>query len=500
MEQKKSVGIWIRVSTEDQARGDSPEHHEQRARLYAQSRGWEVKTVYHLEALSGKSVMGYPETKRMLIDVQRGEIEGLIFSKLARLARNTKELLEFADIFQEHGTDLISLQESIDTSTPAGRLFYTMIAAMAQWEREEISDRIAASIPIRAKLGKRIGGLAPIGYKWEGHTFLLDEKFAPIVKLTFDLFLTHKRKKVVARLLNEQGFRTRSGAKFSDGSVHRILRDTCAKGERRANYHSNTAKGKVLKPVEEWVVFECLALVSHEVWNECNRLLDESEQKLKRKGRTSKSLLAGYVRCEQCQKKMYVFHSKTSNPGYYCKPCKIRIPVNDLEEIFQEQLKAFLLTDVTPKEYTASMDKSFVEKEEVLKALLKEKAGIKTKMDRIIELRIGGELSKEAFREHNEPLEEQMKQINSKLPILEAELDILKIQRQSSEVILSDAKELYAHWQHMSFEERRGIVERITESITVGRENIHIQLTHTPTRPKSSRTNSGNGGKKLHDH
>lgn len=68
----KRVGLWIRVSTEDQARGESPEHHETRGRTYAESKGWAVVTVYHLEGVSGKSVMGHPEAKRMLEDVRTG--------------------------------------------------------------------------------------------------------------------------------------------------------------------------------------------------------------------------------------------------------------------------------------------------------------------------------------------------------------------------------------------------------------------------------------------
>src|ERR1700684_609804 len=98
----KSVGIWIRVSTEDQAKGESPAHHLERAKTYATARGWLVKEVYELAGVSGQAVKEHPEARRMLADVKRGHITGIIFSKLARLARNTKELLEFSEYFRDH--------------------------------------------------------------------------------------------------------------------------------------------------------------------------------------------------------------------------------------------------------------------------------------------------------------------------------------------------------------------------------------------------------------
>ncbi len=474
----KSVGIWLRVSTEDQAKGESPEHHERRARMYAESKTWHVREVYHLEAVSGKSVLEHPETQRMMRDVASGRITGLIFSKLARLARNTRELLDFADYFRDHSADLISLQESIDTTSPAGRLFYTLIAAMAQWEREEIAERVAASVPIRAKLGKSTGGQAPYGYEWRDRQLVPHPEEAPVRRLMYELFREHRRKKTVAQILNDKGYRTRKGAPFSKTTIERLLRDPVAKGLRRANYTKSLGNKKhwKLKPPSDWVFSRVEGIVSEELWGEVNAVLEEQDRKKKPPARKRRHLFAGFTYCE-CGQKMYV---PSNSPKYTCNHCRNKIAVSDLEAVFQEQLKQFVFSPQEVAAHLDQADEAIRDRQTQLETLERDRQRVGQEMDKFRRAYVSDEISMEGFGRAYRPLEERLKQLEEEIPRLQGELDFLKIQYLSRDEILADARDLHSRWPSLSEDEKRQVIENIIDRVTVGQDEVAIDLCYLP--------------------
>jgi len=476
---RKQVGVWIRVSTEDQAQGDSPEHHEHRARSYAEAKDWEVVEVYHLEGVSGKNVADHAETKRMLADVASGRIEALIFSKLARLARNTKQLLEFADRFKEAGADLVSLQESIDTSTPAGRLFYTMIAAMAQWEREEIAERVAASIPVRAKLGKSLGGRAPFGYQWVDKKLIPHPDEAPIRVRVHELYREHRRKKTVARLMNEAGYRTRTGGLFSDTTVERMINDPTPKGLRRANYSQKPDGNKPwgYKPESEWIYSQVEPIMSAELWDECKAILDDLHASRKKTAKKTVHLFAGLLYCH-CGKRMYVPHKSNK---YLCRKCRNKMPVDDMEHVFIEQLKGFMLSPEEVEGYLREANATLVERERAVEATRAEIGRVDAQVDTLFDLHGKGEIPTEGFNHRYRPLYDRQKALGEELASLEASLDILKVDTLSSDYILAEGKTLADRWPKLNRDEKRRLVEDLVEEIVVGENEIDLKLLYFPS-------------------
>lgn len=474
----KLVGIWIRVSTEDQAQGDSPAHHELRAREYAKFNGWNVREVYDLAGVSGKTVMEHPECKRMLADIKRGHISALIFSKLARLARNTRELLDFSDKFRAAGSDMVSLQEKIDTSTPAGRLFYTMIAAMAQWEREEIGDRVRASVAVRAKLGKPLSGSAPYGFRWVEKKLVVHPDESPILRRAFELFVELRRKGTVARRLNDAGYRTRKGVKWSDTAVARLLCQPAAKGTYFYNTNKKTGdwKGEE-KPEAEWGKIVLDPVIPEGLWHETSRILEEQTKAAGKPGKPPVRLFGSLTYC-QCGHKMYV---PSGSRKYTCTECKNKILADDLEAIFVEELKAYF---VAPERIAAHLNTAragMAEKDERLAAHRREIEKVRGEMARTHRLYLDGQIPLESFGAYHRPLESRLRELQDELPKLEAELAHLDITGLSADEVVREATALYSRWSSLEIEAKRQIVESVTERVTIGTGEIEIKLSCLPS-------------------
>ena len=462
----RRVGIWIRVSTEDQAQGESPAHHEYRARRYAEFNGWTVVEVYDLAGVSGKSVWENPECQRMLRDAKRGHIQGLIFSKLARLARNTKELLDFAQHFEKHKATLVSIEEKIDTSTPAGLLFYTMLGAIAQWEREEITSRLKSSIGVRAKLGKPLNGLAPYGYAWKEKQLTLVPSEAAVRREAFELFLKHRRKGVVARMLYEKGYRTRSGKKFADVHIDRMLRCSSAKGIYRTNVYKITTVGgwkKEAKPENEWGEVQCPAIVSSEIFDRVSAILEEQTKPQRIPGKKPVHIFAGLLKCG-CGGKMYVY---TRSPNYTCMKCKNKIGAGVLEEIFTGSI-ADNLADTG--QIAAHLDRSkskIAEHQERAAAIRNQCESIRAEMKKLYDLYIVGGVGAEQFKEINTPLYDRLGQLSVEVPKLEGETAALAVGDLSVEAIAQESRNLAALWPTLDIEGKQRLASTICTEIIV---------------------------------
>ncbi len=471
-----NVGIFVRVSVIDEKNKESPETHERRGRMYAASKQWNVVKVYTLPGISGKSTLHLKETQEMLEDVKTGKIQGLIFSKLARLARNTDELLFYSKHFRKYNANMISLSESIDTSTSSGRFFYTMIAGMAEWERENNLERMMASIETRRAMGKMTGGKASYGFKIQNARLVINEEEAPIRKLMYDLFLQHKRRSTVARILNERGYRTRNNSKWSDVSVSRLLKNTDAKGIRKSNYKGKPSEDNPtgIKPKSEWIFSPCPRIVSDETWEACNAIIREQEENSSQTKPLNQRvhLFTSYLYCINGHK-MSV-QSKTNK--YSCPKCRLRIDKDDLEDVFKTRIEKFIISEEEINQYTQSSDNEIKLKKEEITFAESSIEEVQVKMDRLITLNIEGQIPTEGFKHHYEPLFEQKLQLEANLSTLNKELEEIQRAKGSLSLVLDKSKDLYQNWNSLSRPEKRFIIQSVTERIVFDGKTINFKL------------------------
>lgn len=384
----------------------------------------------------------------------------------------------------------MSLSEAIDTSTAGGRMFFHLLGVFAQWEREEITERVNASVLTRAKLGKSINGSAPYGYKWKDRKLVVQPEEALVRKKAYELFLQHRRKGVVSKLLNAAGYRTRNGSIWRDTSVLRILDESSAKGVYVFNTMRQTGTWRTEpKPESEWGKAECEPMVSEELWNEVNQIIEEQLKSWKKPGKTPVHLFSGLAHCS-CGAKMYV---RAGSPKYVCRKCCNKIPIVDLENIVKHELKGFFGQRKRVAQHLQNADRNLKDKTAALDIHRSEIQKVRDEMTRTHRLYLDGGITSQGFGEFYKPAEERLNQLRSELPRLEAEVDLLKVNKLSTDDVIHESATLHERWPSMAPDDKRKVVEALVEKLVIGDGEIDITYSCLPTSEELCKNQQGLG-------
>ena len=214
---------YARVSTADQ---QTIENQVEKIQAYCDLHDHELVEVFQDQGVSAKDT-DRPGLKRALRSATSKEVDGLVITKLDRLSRSIRDWDEICSTFNRREKALLSVYDFIDTSTAKGRMVINLFATIAQWEREEISERTKTSMDYLRRQGRRIVLHARYGYKInpENTSIVIpcSEEQGVLAKIQ-DLSNEGLSYAAIADRLNECGHSNRAGNPFSKAGVWRLVK------------------------------------------------------------------------------------------------------------------------------------------------------------------------------------------------------------------------------------------------------------------------------------
>lgn len=296
---KITATIYVRLSV---FRGESdpslsPERQEQACRDYCAAKGWTVGRVIKDLDVSG-SEKGLRLDRPGLIEIRQDWTPVLIFAKLDRLARNVLDFRTFADEAAANGCALVSVNESVDMTTPGGKFFSTIMMAFAEMEAATIAERVKAGIDSVRKAGRFSGGNVPLGFSvadnlnGAGKVLVINPEEARLMNEAADRVIKGESLGAITRDWNARGIKARRGGQWLKQSLRVALTGDAIMG--RVTHRGQLLRDEISGlPIQYWP--EVLPV---EKWTQVRAILEPKPMEAPRKKRTR--ILSGLIVCDHC--------------------------------------------------------------------------------------------------------------------------------------------------------------------------------------------------------
>ncbi|MFC1593916.1 recombinase family protein [Candidatus Omnitrophota bacterium] len=507
----------MRVSTDIQReKGESMANQKSRLIDYAEERHRSCR-VYEDSGFSAKDT-NRPALKRLINDVKNGKVEMVLVTKVDRITRRIKDLIDLLELFEEHDVKFKSLTQPIDTSSAMGRGFLNMLGVFAEMERGMVSERVGEDMRHRAKKGKWNGGVVPYGYALKDKKLFIHEDEAEIIKSIYKKYSELESLRGVTQWLNDNGRRTRNGKSWAAASISRILTNPTYIGKIWYNKRvSSKTTGKLKRrPKEQWIVCDGQhkPIVNEKLFNKVQGILKRQSQEPRRK--MSEYLLSGLVRCGKCGgslsgftqrkitpkgEKMYSYykcHAHMSKGSSVCKGNSINKQM--LENLAVE--KIISLAD--SREFRVDARKALDEfnrrtKREIkplrdeIRKLGSRNASIEHKKINLLECLEDKAIDKQIYKNRVQELISEYEQNKSRIFELESKLNDSGIDVISFNSVYETVKDFRASWKYMDALGRKDLLWSLTSKIVVKDKHINIDLFFLPSLFSniSSRTDRG---------
>ena len=404
-EEKKKCGLYMRVSTEDQAReGFSLPEQRERLETFCKFKGYEIIDYYEDAGISAKTGNYRPEFERLKNDIKAKKINTIVALKLDRITRSICDWEKLITFLDENNAYLDCANDEINTTTVNGKMISRLLMSVSQNEIERTSERTKVGLAGAIKSG-HIPHVAPLGYKHEDKRLVIDYSTKDIIVRIFDLYYNGYSYQKISNLFDEEKVLEKDN--WRDSTIQTILENEIYKGDfvhgkrtKHPTYYED-----VVEPI-----------ISKEMWS------DYQVQKKKNSRSYQRTLTYLYLQKLKCPKCNRILGGKatTKKNGktyfyYYCNDCKIQFKENVINEYFEQFIDELTEYDSVVNQFFLPVIKQkFDEPKEQLE---KEINNQKSKLERIKKAYINGAFELKEYNEEKHIVEKTIVELEEKLNI-----------------------------------------------------------------------------------